>query len=324
MSPPKLDAQARPLLSATPEPPRLRVIVTGASGFVGSHVVQALLAGRHPVAAIVRPTARAALFARAFPKVPLLTVAADGSTPADQIARFKPDALVHLATFADPAAVGSSARAAAQTNVQFAIDVLEKAISAGARLVVNTGTQSQHRTGEPRYAPTDYYAASKEAFEAFLVAYRFRARISAVTLRLSDTYGPGDPRRRILHLLLDAQASGAPVPLSPGEQKIDLVHVSDVARAFLMALGALARGTPLDDAYGVKTGRLLSLRDVAALVEAIGGRPIDARWGARDYPPGVIMSSFTPPPLPGWRPRISLETGIAQLVASDFDQKAAP
>lgn len=304
-------------------PRRLRVLVTGASGFVGGHVVRALLADRHQVGALLRQTSRAARFTRAFPDVQVLRIAADGRIPAEAIRAFRPEALIHLATESHPSCLGSGAGEAVRTNVLFAIDVLDCAIAGGCQSILNTGTQSQHRTGGPVYAPTDFYAASKQAFEDFLAAYRMHAGLSIVTLRLTDTYGPRDPRQRVLDLLLDAQTSGAPLLLSPGDQQVDLVHVSDVAAAFGLALRDLARRVPLQEAYGVASGRPLTLRELVALVEVIGGRRIDARWGAIDHRPGVIMKPFVPPPLPGWVPRVALEEGIAALAGLRVEIGAA-
>lgn len=305
------------------DPLPLRILVSGASGFVGGHVVGALLAEGYQVAAVLRPTARAARFARLHPDVAALEVGTDGSPPAKAIQAFRPDGLIHLAADFGATSPGLGAVVAAKANVLFALELLECAIAGGCRFVVNAGTQSQHRTGNMVYAPTDHYAASKQAFEDFLAAFRLDAKLSIVTLRLSDIYGPCDPRRRILDLLLQAQSSGASLSLSPGEQKIDLVHVSDVAEAFLAAVQALVRRMPLDDAYGVATGRHLSLRDLVRLVEGIGRRRIDARWGALGYRTGVIMNPFVPPPLPGWRAKILLEQGIAELIGPRLEARAA-
>ena len=81
--------------------------------------------------------------------------------------------------------------------------------------------------GTPDYRPVNLYAATKQAFEDVLAYYADAQGIAAVTLELYDTYGPGDPRRKLIRILFEAARSGEPIQLSPGEQVIELLHVDD-------------------------------------------------------------------------------------------------
>lgn len=288
-----------------------RLLVTGATGFAGRNLVGRLVSLGAQVGALTRCGSRAEALLGAHPGVVALPAQGDAMRAA--VAAFRPEGLFHLAAHRG-AADAWSARDAAAFNVLWAIEIVEAAMAAGCRLLVDVGTQSQHRTGCPDYAPTDFYAASKQAFQDFLVAYRECAGLRAVTLKLSDTYGPGDDRGRLLQRLLGAQASGAAIDLTPGEQRIDLVHVEDVVAALIRAFHALESGAALGASHAVRTGRPLSLRALVGLVEALGGRRIDARWGAIPYRPGTIMSPWAQPTLPGWRAQIALEDGLRQLI----------
>jgi nucleoside-diphosphate-sugar epimerase len=180
---------------------------------------------------------------------------------------------------------------------------------------VNTGTSWQvNEHGD--YAPFNLYAASKQAFET-LIENDLTRGLSAITLRLFDTYGPGDTRGKIIDLIIAAVLSGEPLKMSPGEQVIDLVHVSDAARAFVHAGTILLGGTPPAHAiYGV-SGERAPLRDVAALIGEIAGTPAPIHWGGRPYRPREIMLPFAGfPSLPGWRPLVGLRDGLQDQLRS--------
>jgi nucleoside-diphosphate-sugar epimerase len=242
---------------------------------------------------------------------------------AERLKDYRPEVFFHLAAHTDRTRAAENTQKIFAGNVLFPVTVLEAALAAGCRALVNTGTHFQHRDGTSAYVPTDLYAASKQAFEDVLAAYVEYDQLRAVSLKLSDVYGPGDPRNRIVSLLIAAQASGSPIELSPGHQQIDLVHVDDVVRAFVMAGEALWRGSVLDKSYAVQSGRLLTLRALADLVAKVGRRPIDARWGAKPYRPGTIMHPWRGPRLPGWQPSVSLEEGVRALIAEQAAAKVA-
>ena len=95
---------------------------------------------------------------------------------------------------------------------------------------VNTGTSWQHfNNSENMCVPPP---AHKEAFEKILEFYTENYEIKSTTLKIFDTYGCNDQRRKIVKLPVDAMLSNQPIELSSGTQLIDITHVSDVARAF--------------------------------------------------------------------------------------------
>ena len=120
------------------------------------------------------------------------------------------------------------------SNVLVGTQVAEAMLRAGCRGIVNTGTSWQ-RDARGAYDPVCLYAATKQAFEDVLTYYVSAEGFAATTLRLYDTYGPDDPRPKLVNALAGALRSGTPLSLSPGEQLLDLVHIDDVTAAFAAA-----------------------------------------------------------------------------------------
>src|SRR5207253_7485593 len=151
------------------------------------------------------------------------------------------------------------------SNLLFATQLADAVTAAGVGRFVNTGTAWQHYQ-DAEYDPVCLYAATKQAFDDILRFYRERYGLRVVTLELSDTYGPGDPRRKLLSLLVDQVKNPQSLSMSAGEQRIGLVYISDVIDAFIRALAIVSDLRPGEDArFGVGAAEELRLRDLVAL-----------------------------------------------------------
>ena len=172
----------------------------------------------------------------------------------------------------------------------------------GANYLVNTGTSWQHFENQS-YSPVNLYAATKQAFEVLLEYYVEARELRVITLKLFDTYGPNDPRPKLLNLLKGLVNHDQRLAMTAGEQKIDMVHVEDVVRAFTIASDRLMQGKVLGmESYAVSSGRHLHLRELVNMVETklVYKLPID--WGAKPYRKREVMTPWRGKQLPGWFP----------------------
>lgn len=287
-----------------------RALITGASGFVGGHLLRVLQKHGWSVHAVLRRPVD-------LPADVNIHVY-DGSTKALAaiVAAARPQVVFHLAS----AVVGEHTAAdllpLLQGNVVFGTQLLDAMAAQGVRRFVNTGTYWQHYEGA-YYAPVNLYAASKQAFEALIDFYVQARGFDAITLKLFDTYGPDDSRPKLLSLLRRAQESEVSLKLSPGGQCVDMVHVDDVCNAYVVAAERLlGRERSSHERYAVRSGETLPLRDVVGLFERVSGRPVPVVWGGRPYRPREMMSPLCPDAvLPGWAARIGLEAGLQSMPA---------
>jgi nucleoside-diphosphate-sugar epimerase len=288
-----------------------RALVTGANGFVGRRLAERLVAQGWSVHVVLRAATTTAAPAGAH-------VHRHDGTTAQLIAiaaAVKPAVTFHLASLFLAEHGPEDVVPLIRTNVEFGAQLLEAVASAGCRRFAEAGTTWQHFGGAD-YDPVCLYAATKQAF-ADVLAYWVAARgFAATSLQLTDTYGPGDGRVKLIPMLLQAAREGRRVALSPGEQRLDLVHVDDVVEAFFIAGRRLLEGLPPPghrEVYTVSSGHPMRLRDVVELLRTATGLPIDVEWGARSYRPREVMEPWTGPTLPGWSPRIALRDGLAGL-----------
>lgn len=289
----------------------MRVLITGAGGFIGGHLARRLCAAGAEVQALIREASNPA---RLPPGVQVLRH--DGSV-AGLVALLRaarPDCVHHLAgRFVDRHRAEDIPGLIAD-NVAFGAMLAEAMVAAGSPRLVVAGTSWQH--DGPADAPVNLYAATKTAQEALLRYYVAAAGLRVIVLKLFDTYGPGDRRGKIWSRLAQLPPDAPALAMSPGEQRIDLVHVDDVTAAFALAGARLAAGEVAGmESYAVSSGDPRPLREIVALMARLAGRPIPVDWGGRPYRPREVMHPWAGGRrLPGWAPRVPLETGLAALL----------
>jgi nucleoside-diphosphate-sugar epimerase len=285
-------------------------LITGATGFMGSRLAARLLDEDWTVHCILKSDDVLGA-SRLDPRV--AAHVHDGTT-ADMIrivALARPTVVFHLASLFLARHRSEDVRGLIESNVLLGTQILEAMSGAGCSRLVNTGTAWQHyHTAD--YRPVCLYAATKQAFEDICRFYCDANGISVLTIKLNDTYGPGDPRPKIVPLLMDAARTGAPLPMSPGEQTLDLVYVDDIITAFAGAARLLLSGavTGIAD-FGLPSGCPITLRDLVATVEGVSGSTIAAAFGALPYREREVMTPWlVGTPLPGWTHAVTLTEGL--------------
>lgn len=288
-------------------------MVTGATGFVGSHLARRLVREGWQVHILSRAGSR-------LPDKPEFTQITnhvhDGSTEGMVrcIAEAKPDVVFHLASLFLSQHVTKDVEPLIVSNVLFGNQLLEAMKVNEVRYLINTGTSWQHYNNE-KYNPVCLYAATKQAFEALLQYYVESGSIKVTTLELFDTYGPDDPRPKLLHLLEKIAISGEALAMSPGEQMLDIVYIDDVIEAFLLAAKRLqSADSAIEEKYAVSSGKPVTLKDVVASFEEVTGKKLSIQWGGRPYREREVMLPWSlGNKLPGWVAEVSFEEGLRRM-----------
>lgn len=293
---------------------RPRALVTGCTGFLGGHLAARLVAEGWDVHGVTRQSSGGAPGGVA-------EHVHDGSTDCmvRLVCEVRPLVVFHLASQFVAVHGSGDLESLITSNVLFGTQLLEGMEAAGCTRLVNAGTCWQHFK-DAEYEPVNLYAATKQAMQDVIDYWVSARSLDVVTLEIFDTYGPGDTRNKVLPLLVRAALDGAHLDLSPGDQRLELVYVDDAVDAFVTAGARLAAGGASGhERYALQAAERLSLRRIAALVERVGGRPIDAAWGARPYRDREVMEPWRlGETLPGWTPRVPLEEGIRRVIAAEL------
>jgi nucleoside-diphosphate-sugar epimerase len=288
-----------------------RALVTGATGFIGSALSARLIADGWTVHAIVRATSDRS---RLSPEVIAHEHDGDEGALHRIVGSAEPSVVFHLASNFIAEHRTGDVKGLVQSNLTFPTMLADAMAGAGVRALVNTGTAWQH-FGGAGYDPVSLYAATKEAFEDVLAYYVSARALRVVTLKLFDTYGPNDMRRKLLRVVREAAVEGRTLEMSEARQAIDLVHVHDVVEAYLAAARRLLGGEVAGhERYGVSSGDPRPLRSVVELYASLLPGPLTVQWGVRPYREREVMTPWrASTPIPGWRPTIALEQGLAAM-----------
>lgn len=305
------------------------ILVTGACGWLGSAIVQALLARGDRVVAIdlmVSP----AMAALASQQQLLVTAAIDLGEWHEVLRAFqtfRPDAVIHAAAVVGVVQAADIPLKALRVNVEGAINLFEAMRLSGVRRVVQISTeetygdfQSAVIDEEHPQKPASVYGVTKLAAEHYGRVYSRDHGLECINVRTCWVYGPHLPRLRMPRTFIEAALRGEPFHQEDGGNlAVDQVYIDDTVAGVLLALDKPHHSF---DAYNVATGVAPTLRDTAdAVNRAIpgaritvgdtgpyhhGGRVLSAVKGALDI--GRAKTEL------GYQPRYDLQRGIEATI----------
>ena len=296
----------------------MRVLVTGATGFVGGHLVKRLLKERHEVHVLVRPTTDLALFGDDLDRI--VSHRHHGTTEGmvELVRNVQPDTVMHLASLFLGEHQPGDVDDLIASNVLLSTQLAEAMAANEVQLLINVGTSWQHHE-DGDYNPVNLYAATKQAYRSILRYYIETANLKVINLELFDTYGPNDQRGKLFALLDRLRTSGDTLAMSPGDQQLDPVYIDDVSEAFIAALKRLRSDVVQDEeTYSVRSQNPIKLKDLVKIYEDVAGSILKIEWGGRPYRAREVMAPWSRgETLPGWSSTITLQEGIKRILDSD-------
>jgi UDP-glucose 4-epimerase len=296
-----------------------RFLVTGGSGFIGSHVVDQLLASDAEAVAVFDKKVRRENLSEALPtgRVRIL----DGDVTDREALR---DALqdihgvFHMAVLPIGACV-ESPRTCLDVNVIGTFNVLEASHEAGVEKIVFSSASSVYGDTDETMDeshPLDamsMYGATKVAGEFFLRAFHDMYGLDYVTLRYMNVYGPRQEGGLVMSVLSRIRSGEPPAIAGDGSQSFDFIHVADVASANVQAMAS----DVTNGAFNVGSGGEASVGEIVELLLKLSGSALrpQLRTDQKVLMKRRVGSNDKAIRQLGWRPTYDLERGLGELVS---------
>jgi len=287
-----------------------RVLVTGARGFIGSHLCDRLVSERAEVHAVSRYPVKESASGMRWWQSDLL----DLGNLKSLLHQVRPDFVFHLSGQVSAAPQANNVLPAFHSLLTSTVNLLTLSSELGCTRLVITGSLTEPPPGRADTPPSSPYAAAKWAGAAFGRMFHSLYRTPVVITRPYMAYGPRQNPSKVIPYTIASLARGTAPRLSGGAWAADWIYISDVIEGMIRAATAAdVEGCTIEFGWG----QLTSIRDVVHRIVSTMGTPVQPVFGALPDRPAeeirVADVAYAHAKL-GWRPTVSLDEGIAATV----------
>ena len=300
----------------------MKVLVTGATGFVGACLTRRLLGMGHEIHAFVRQTANVWRIADIAPHLVLHDVdLRDGNGVEQAVQSIRPSKIFHLATYGG-FSFQKDVDAIYAVNFTGTVNLVHACEKVGFDRFIHTGSSSEYGMKTDPMKETDLleplgdYAVSKAAATLFCRSEALQKGLPIVTLRIFSPFGPWDDPQRLIPYVIAALHNGnVPVLSNPASVR-DYIFIDDVVAACLAVSDA---SITAGEIYNVGSGVQTKIGEVVDRIVTALDNGIKPRWGAesprRPEPAVWVADSDKIKKHFNWAATISLEDGLQQTIS---------
>lgn len=294
------------------------VLVTGATGFLSSHLVPALLDKGANVTGL-------SLEKRHYPALKNFSYIhadlKDKDKLKETVRKIEPSIIFHLAAYPNEEPTFENTDNCIQNNIQGTMNLIHSLKGISFDSFIHIGSYKEYSGNKTPFRetntifPMSSYAISKACTEMFCKAYHQIYGLPLVSLRLPAVYGPGQSDKNLIPYLIKSSLSGHPLRLTKGEQKRELIYISDVIDALIMAsINKKACG----EIINVGTNKEYRLKEIVKLILSLSNSRIKPEFGAIPYRKNEIWNmkgdNSKARSILNWEPKIGLKEGLVKTI----------
>lgn len=288
-------------------------LITGATGFLGRHLCVKLLEKDYKIVVLVRETSNISFFSKySKQKVIVCQLDKDFNVIDEVVKNYKPLITFHLAAAFDKGYTNKEIVNLINTNILFGTILLNSLVKCNCKNFINIGTYWQNFK-DKTYNPFNLYAATKQSFQDIIKFYEEEYGLQCITLKLCDTYGEDDGRKKIINLLKQAYQKDEELDMTKGEQYLSLTYIDDVVEGIILASDYVLNRKYCGYTYFLANKNIIKLQDLVRSIEKIANKKLKINWGKIKYKKREIMQPYIGNILPGWEAMTAIDIGLRKV-----------
>ena len=296
-----------------------RVLVTGGTGFIGSRILRQLKDANYVPVMLKRSNSNTYRIKDLLHDITYYDI---DKTPVEKIFELEHfDSVINLATYYKKHNSLEDIERMFQTNVEFPARLLELCVLFNVPLFITAGSYFQYEQSSSTIKEStillgrDLYAATKNALQSIMDYYSSVHRIRTIDMILFTPYGEMDHEEKLIPYLINQILDKKQAKLSYGFQRLNLLHVEDVATAFVKAIEISNPHVPLNFRMNVGYKRSCSIREILTMMEEILGFHIEVKWGSImmdqiDRNEELKIDTTKTEEYLNWSPAVSIQDGL--------------
>lgn len=303
----------------------MKVVITGATGFIGQNLMPQLRA-LGPDFEYLLLNHHVEKAERMYPTEVYRNFRHANASDMKEVISFNPDVVIHLAALVSSSNETDIISPMLAANIEFGVLLLDALRHCdNFKLFVNTGSFAEYRLGSESINNAYLYSATKTAFRSFLEYYSGLGKgFKYITAIPYSVYGGTMTIKRLFDYLAESMYADKPIDMTAGEQKLDFIHVDDVAAFYSYVVSHVTEFIGLHENgldFHLGTGKGTTIREVADMIEGVAGRRCNVNWGGRPYREHDVMYAVAPVDINHgkWVAKISLQEGIKKFLNNVVD-----
>ena len=308
-----------------------RILITGASGFIGSHVVSRIRED-NTIAVIMLNDEHSKRIKGSLNGIVRYNVDLSDTKGVMRVVNdFKPDVILHLASIYAVNHKSEQIAPLIKVNILGITNLLEAAVASKVKSFVNTSTcfvydkSTRKIKEEARLKPLNLYALTKIGTEQLCKLYADNYGLSCLTLRIFPPYGPNDNKRRLVPYVVENCLLNSEIKLTSGVQKWDFIYVGDIVDAYVLAL---KKKFKQHEIINIGSGIATKVKDVVNLIHKYTNSKSKLLFGSIPHRGNELWYCCADlkkaKRVLGWYPKTDLANGIKKTVDWHIQNKEVP
>ena len=294
------------------------VLLTGGTGFIGSHLLEELLNQNKKVILLKRSFSNTWKISEFLEHENLTLKNIDEDNLSDIFNQYDINGIFHLSAFMQRKHESESIKEMIDSNITFPCQLLENSINSNVKFFINTGSFFEYKLANSPISENheiesfNLYGATKTAFEDILKFYQNSYGLNCSTLKLFTPYGPKDDERKIVPYLIINSLKKNDILIKSPDKILDFIYVTDIADAYISVMNSISKFKDYNS-FNVGTGIGTTIKDVLAIIESKLGKNENVSFENVESDK-VWCSNEKIKELTGWTAKTKLEDGIGQTI----------